>query len=99
FDRQRTTVLEVNQHASFRSLRWIEIDIVRVVAGPKLGPEARCKRYPSRHRWLIYLPATSKNVSICILSEAVEPCGSFFGPDSVEDSDCHRDRHHEIVIR
>src|SRR5262249_16426105 len=98
-DRQRTAVLEVNQHASFRSLRWIEIDIVRVVAGPKLGPEARQKQFASRSKRFVYLPVTSENVSICGSSEALEPGRSFFRLDPVEDSDRGRDVPHEIVIR
>ena len=83
----------------FRSRRRIEVDIVRVVAGPKLGPEGRHKHFPSRLERFVDLPATSKNVSICRLREAVEPCGSFFGLHPVEDSDRRRDRPHEIVIR
>ena len=99
FDRHRTAVLEVNKHASFRSIRWIEIDIVRVVAGPKLGPESRQKRFPLRFERLICFPAPPENVSICGFSEAVQPCRSLFGLDPVEDSDLRRDAPHEIVIR
>jgi len=89
----------VKEHASFRSLRWIEVDKVHVVAGPKLGPEARQKHYPSRCRRFVYLPAIFEHVSICGSSEAVEPSRSFFGLDPVEDSDRRRDPAHEIVIR
>src|SRR5258705_7774614 len=69
FDRHRTAVLEVNEHASFRSLRWIEVDIVHVVAGSKLGPEARQKHFPSSSERLICLPAALANGSICRSSE------------------------------
>jgi hypothetical protein len=69
------------------------------VAGPKLGPEARHKHFLSTSKRFKYLPATFENVSICRSSEVVEPCGSFFGLDPVEDSDRRRDVPHEVVIR
>ena len=99
FDRHRTAVLEANEHTSFRSLRWIEVDIVHVVAGSKLGPEGRQKHFPSRSERLICLPAALENVSICRFSEAIQPCGPFFELDPVEDSDLRRDAPHEIVLR
>jgi hypothetical protein len=89
----------MNEHASFRSLRWIEIDVVHVVAGPKLGFEGRQKHFPLRSERLICLPAAPEKVSICRFSEAIQPCRSFFGLDPIEDSDLRRDAPHEIVTR
>src|SRR5579864_8752161 len=46
-ERQRAVVLQVHQYAPSQSLRWIEVDKVRVVGGPQQGPQTRDVRLSS----------------------------------------------------
>src|ERR1700752_709304 len=76
-ERQRATVLQVHEYAPSQSLRWIEVDKVRVVGGPQRGPQT-CDVRLSSFGWLRFQfsPIISENVSIMASREAVEPGGS-----------------------
>src|SRR5882757_11057185 len=92
-ERQRAAVLQVHEYAPSQSLRWIEVDKVRVEAGPQQGPQTRDVRLSS-FGWLRFqLSPISQSVSIIASREAVEPGGSLFRQDVVEDSDRVRDVH------
>ena len=100
FEHQRAAVLQVNEPAQSPSIQWIEVDR-QFASWPAPSMALKRARFPCRRLGGAgsISPATSENVSICRSSEAVEPCGSFFGLDPVEDSDRGRDVPHEIVIR
>jgi hypothetical protein len=74
---------------------------VQIVVGPHRGYERRHVPFPSRLdllHWHWLRPPGSENVSIVGSSEAIEPGGSFFGLDPVEDCDRARDVPNEIII-
>src|SRR5206468_11226502 len=92
-ERQRAAVLQMHEHAPSRSRRWIEVDKIRVVGGPQKGPQTRDVRLPSFGGLRFQLSPISEKVSIVKSREAVEPGGSFFRLDVVEDSDRFSDVH------
>src|SRR6266436_7231533 len=99
-DQQRATVLETNAQSPLRSLRWIQVDPVQVVVGPRRGYESRDDSFPWRPGMLDWLrPTASESVPPFGSIEAIEPNGSFFGLHLFEDSDRTRSVLNEIVNR
>ena len=90
-DRHGATVLQVHAYAASQSLRWIEVDKIRVVGGPQRGPQTRDVRLPSFGCLRFQLSLIAENVSPMASREAVEPGGSFFRLEVVEESDRFRD--------
>src|SRR5437879_2250172 len=97
-ERQRAAVLQMHEYAPSQSRRWIEVDKIRVVGGPQQGPQTRDVRLPSLGWLRFQLSSISENVSIVEPREAVEPGGTFFRLDVVEDSDRVRDVHSSKFI-
>jgi hypothetical protein len=95
-DRHGATILQVHAYAPSQSLRWIEVDKIRVVVGPQCGPQTRDIRLPSFGSLRFQLSLAAKNVSPMASREAVEPGGSFFRLEVVEEGDRFRDVHGSI---
>src|SRR6187431_3221042 len=90
----------MNEPAQSPSILWIEIeDRLRVVAVPHQGPQTRQVLLSSSGWRRFDLSLVSQGISIGRSGEAVEPCGSFFGLDPVENGHRHRDPSYEIVTR
>jgi hypothetical protein len=86
----------VHAYAPSQSLRRIEVDKIRVVVGPQRGPQTRDIRLPSFGGLRFQLSLAGENVSPMASREAVEPGGSFFRLEVVEESNRFRDVHGSI---